>query len=62
MSPFYSLSLKDLQYFYCCSKGTAVARKREICDVTGLSRVRLCDLASYERISVFDLENLLFCE
>ena len=54
-SPFSKLSIKDLELFYDCSHGTAIARKKELRAASGRSSVRIYDLAAYECISCLEV-------
>ncbi len=55
MSPFRSISIKDLEKFYDCSHVTAVARKKELQAATKRFKVRVYDLANYECVSCLEV-------
>lgn len=55
MSPFRSLSIKDLMNFYDCSKPTAIDRKNELRTASKRNKVRVYDLANFECISCVEV-------
>lgn len=61
LSPYRTLSIKDLQDFYCCGRTTAFDRKKELSSYFGRQNVRVCDLAKYESLPVSSLLDFFNC-
>ena len=59
MSPFRSVSIKDLMKFYDCSKQTAVMRKKELRDACKRRNVRVYDLAALELVSCSEVFKII---
>lgn len=60
ISPFRYVSIDELMLFFCCSRKTAINRKKELCSKYMKNNVSYYDLAKSEGYAVKDILSFLY--